>query len=107
MRIVIFFLLIVNALNGQGINNKWMFGYDCCSGIFSTMTVDFNAGNFDVTVTPTQMSFSETNSVICDTSGNLLFYSNGVYIANALHDTMLNGSELIQELLQLVMHTMV
>lgn len=94
MRIVIFFLLIVNALNGQGINNKWMFGYDCCSGNYSTMIVDFSTGNFDVTVTPTQMSFSETNSVTCDSSGNLLFYSNGAYIANALHDTMLNGSGL-------------
>ncbi len=96
MRIANFIIsfFIVNALNGQGINNKWMFGYDCCSGNYSTMTVDFSNGNFNTTVTPTQMSFSETNSVICDTASNLLFYSNGVYVANALHDTMMNGSGL-------------
>ncbi len=94
LKILLTLLIIVNSLNGQGINNKWMFGYDCCAGNYSTMTVDFSAGNFDVSVTPTQMSFSETNSVTCDSSGNLLFYSNGVYIANALHDTMLNGAGL-------------
>jgi hypothetical protein len=40
------------------------------------------------------MNFSETNGVICDKNGSLLFYSNGVYIANALNDTMQNGSGL-------------
>ncbi|MBL0103911.1 MAG: hypothetical protein IPP51_09230 [Bacteroidetes bacterium] len=40
------------------------------------------------------MNFDETNAEICDSSGNLLFYSNGIYIANALDDTMQNGSGL-------------
>ena len=40
------------------------------------------------------MNFSETNGVICDANGNLLFYTNGVYIANANDDSMQNGDGL-------------
>lgn len=30
--------------------------------------------------------------MINDTSGNLLFYSNGIYMANSNHDTLLNST---------------
>ncbi len=36
----------------------------------------------------------ETNGQICDDVGNPLFASNGIYISNALDDTMLNGGGL-------------
>ena len=34
----------------------------------------------------------EASSSISDSNGNLLFYTNGIYIANANHDTMMNGN---------------
>lgn len=37
------------------------------------------------------MSFFVTNASICDTSGNLLFYSNGLTIGNRNHDTLENS----------------
>ena len=40
------------------------------------------------------MEFYATNAVMSDKSGNLLFYTNGVYIANVNNDTMLNGAGL-------------
>jgi hypothetical protein len=38
--------------------------------------------------------FFQTNASICDTAGNLLFYTNGIYIANALGEPMENGEGL-------------
>jgi hypothetical protein len=40
------------------------------------------------------MNLYLTNSSICDKDGNLLFYTNGIFIANALNDTMQNGTEI-------------
>ncbi|MBL7929595.1 MAG: T9SS type A sorting domain-containing protein [Bacteroidia bacterium] len=37
------------------------------------------------------LSFTNDNHGICDTSGNLLFYTNGIWIANRLHDTLWNS----------------
>jgi len=41
-----------------------------------------------------EMSFRYTNATISNDTGQLLFYTNGVYIANALDDPMMNGSGL-------------
>ncbi|MBX2930245.1 MAG: hypothetical protein KF852_20610 [Saprospiraceae bacterium] len=40
------------------------------------------------------MRFEAANASICDAEGELLFYSNGVYIANYLHQPMENGTGL-------------
>jgi hypothetical protein len=40
------------------------------------------------------MNFSAAGATVCDSNGNLLFYTNGVYIANSDNDTMMNGSGL-------------
>ncbi|MCO6491920.1 MAG: hypothetical protein J5I98_26120, partial [Phaeodactylibacter sp.] len=40
------------------------------------------------------MDLCQTNASICDTAGNLLFYTNGIYVANALHQPMENGGGL-------------
>ncbi|HQQ93716.1 MAG TPA: PKD domain-containing protein [Bacteroidia bacterium] len=42
------------------------------------------------------MSFGEGGGTVSDNSGNLLFYSNGVDIRNALHATMANGLGIAQ-----------
>ncbi|MBK8847855.1 MAG: T9SS type A sorting domain-containing protein [Bacteroidetes bacterium] len=38
------------------------------------------------------MDFRYTNASICDSNGNMLFYTNGYYIADANNDTLLNGT---------------
>jgi hypothetical protein len=52
--------------------------------------IDFNQGFADPGIVYRQMNFFNTNASICDTSGQLLFYTNGVYIANRNHDSLMN-----------------
>ncbi len=53
--------------------------------------MDFTGGVLNVNYQSGVMDFNCTNGVICDRRGNLLFCSNGIYIANAQFDTMQNG----------------
>ena len=43
---------------------------------------------------PKQMTIYLTNTSICDKSGTLLFYTNGLKVANKQHDVMENGDGL-------------
>lgn len=58
---------------------------------FPKCGIDFNSGNPDTFSLVRPMSFFINNSSICDTTGQLLFYTNGIYVANSNHDTLLNG----------------
>jgi len=70
----------------------WLFGYN--SNDYDTInggsTIDFNASFPDIYYEYRDMDMAQTNTSMCDTAGNLLFYTNGSYIANALGDTMQN-----------------
>src|ERR1700733_4206335 len=92
IKFIIFFSLISCALFSQGINNLWLMGYNGGGG---GINMDFNAGVLNITQQRSRiMNFDETNGVICDKNGNLLFSSNGIFIANAANDTMVNGNGL-------------
>ncbi len=97
----IFFLTVLVmpwSVSSQGITNLWMSGYYFGSGSpspgFGGTNINFISGFADTTSLQRQMNFNDCNANICDKNGNLLFYSNGVYIANANNDTMMNGSGL-------------
>ena len=92
--LIILYFFISDKVFSQGIDNLWLLGYDCCAPYFHPMNLEFSSGSLVIDTVQRNMNFLETNGVICDKSGNLLFYSNGVYIANANNDTMLNGSGL-------------
>ncbi len=91
----IFLILIPYEIFSQGISNLWLTGYACGSrpecGVSAT---NLFSGFADTIHSNISMSFMETNANISDSLGNLLFYTNGVYIANSLNDTMLNGAGL-------------
>ncbi|MBK6642155.1 MAG: hypothetical protein IPG39_13485 [Bacteroidetes bacterium] len=53
--------------------------------------IDFSSGSADTFSVFREMGFFSINTMINDASGNLLFYTNGIYIANADHDTLLNS----------------
>ncbi|TAH40965.1 MAG: T9SS type A sorting domain-containing protein [Bacteroidetes bacterium] len=89
------FIVFPATTNGQGIDNLWMMGYDSHSGVpWGGMTMDFSSGSMVLIYQPREMNFAMTSTIHCNEIGNVLFYSNGVYIANALNDTMMNGSGL-------------
>ena len=92
---VISALLSFTTLHGQGIDNLWMMGYESWAGIpFGGIEMDFNTGSMVLSYRPKQMNFTTTSLTYCNEMGNVLFYTNGVYIANAQGDTMMNGSGL-------------
>ncbi len=72
----------------------WLMGNDCCGPNFAGMNLDFSSGSLNITTNQRPMRLNATNGEICDSLGNLLFYSNGIYVANANDDTMMNGSGL-------------
>jgi len=70
---------------GQKQHNIWFFGYSA--------GVTFNSGS-PVSINGGQTTTIEGCSSICDTSGNLLFYTEGMNVWNKNHATMPNGTGL-------------
>ncbi len=95
--IYLLLVFIFTSLHGfsQRIDVVWPIGYSCCGHPnFGAMNLDFRSSPMIVNMVVRHQSFDETCGSVCDVSGNLLFTSNGAYIANALDDTMQNGSGL-------------
>ena len=67
-----------------------MLGYNV-GGNNDRCGIDFTMGIPDTFSVESSMEFFVTNASICDNSGNLLFHTNGNYIANRNHDTLLNS----------------
>ncbi|REJ81328.1 MAG: T9SS C-terminal target domain-containing protein [Bacteroidetes bacterium] len=55
------------------------------------MNMNFSSGNLVIDTVYRPSGFVLTNSAISDSTGQLLFYTNGCFIANALNDTMPDG----------------
>lgn len=70
----------------QGEANIWYFG--------NHAGLDFNSGN-PVALTNGQLITSEGCATISDTSGNLLFYTDGITVWNRNHAVMQNGAGLM------------
>lgn len=81
-------ILFLNSYSQHKEANIWYFG--------DRGRLDFNSG--EPVVPPYSYASPyggfQGNAVQCDTSGNLLFYSEGYHIYNREHDIMLNGEEL-------------
>ena len=70
-------------------------GYESWAGPpFGGVNINFINSTADTSYSSRGMNFNATNAVICNIAGELLFYSNGVYIANKNNDTLLNGGGL-------------
>jgi hypothetical protein len=77
---------------GQNYNHQWLIGY--WPPPFLCGRIEFNTTNFSYATEVRKMGFEGTQGNISDSQGNFLMSSNGVWIANANNDTMLNGSGL-------------
>jgi len=80
-------------------DHVWLFGYDSESNevnsVFGGSVMDFNSTPPLIELDLRGMSFDATVASICDEAGNLLLYTNGVYIANAQGDTVANSTGLV------------
>ncbi len=98
--IIISFLTLLGfaavAQNDGMRDNLWLFGYDTnpTDTNFGGSNIDFSVSPPDVYYVPRAMDIQETNASMCDEQGHLLFYTNGIYIANKNNLTMWNGDGL-------------
>lgn len=87
----IFLLLICEISVGQKLDNIWVIGGAPAFGDADGY-LDFSSGEpIGDSLINAVMPIAITNAGICDTTGNLLFYTNGIWVANRTNDTMLNG----------------
>lgn len=79
----------------QGVNNFFLMGYDNDEGLpWGGTNIDFISGAPEVYFQYRDIGYSRANANISDSNGNLLFSTNGTWVADALGDTMQNGTGL-------------
>ncbi len=83
--VLFYFLGITLILNAQRQTDNWYFG--------ERAGISFRTGN-PIPLYDGAFENWEGSAVISDSLGNLLFYTNGVTVWNAAHDTMQNGDGL-------------
>ena len=84
-----YLFISVNAF-AQNRTNVWELSYST-SPIYPNTEVLFHNGVVDTQSVDRIMSIYDTNTSICDTNGNLLFYTNGLTIGNRNYDTLQNA----------------
>ena len=88
------FLLQIALVSGQGFyNHIWLTGNNPFAG-FPNGRIVFDSTSYVHTPEMRKMSFQGTEATICDAQGNFLLSSNGIWIANASNDTIMNGGGL-------------
>jgi len=91
--ILLFMFSGIHNSYSQGIDNIWLMGYDTWAGPpWGGIKWDFSINPVSIVYENRKMSFRKTDASICDKSGNMLFYTNGIWVANSINDTMINGS---------------
>jgi hypothetical protein len=99
------FFLIVNLFPAlcfaQRQDNAWLSGFSGgiqfpLNDLYGVTMLDFRDTVFPRVITQQEndINFSATDASICDSSGNLLFYTNGEVIYNWKHQLMENGDSL-------------
>ena len=93
--IIIGFILIASSkLLSQGFyNHTWLLGnFFFLQDPKGRMVID--SAGYTHSVEYRKMPFLGTEATICDAQGNFLMSTNGIWIANANNDTMMNGAGL-------------
>lgn len=97
MRIFFAILLMPGFLAGQVLPDQvWVMGTHDIPGQpgYGNAILRFQGDQAFSEPADLRMNFESTVAVMPDSSGNILFYTNGCYIANGLGDTMANGAGL-------------
>ena len=75
---------------------NWIMGKDSQSGNpnFGVQKMFFGKNGIELEYTWTDMDMKVTSTSMSDTQGNLLFYTNGCWVANTEHEEMENGGNI-------------
>ena len=89
-------MITTSLTHAQKYDQIWLQGYSnqLIDTIFGGTIIDFSTDPPELSYHFREMNFQECVASICDKEGNLLFYSNGTWIANANHLEMLNGDNI-------------
>ncbi|TAK50435.1 MAG: T9SS type A sorting domain-containing protein [Saprospiraceae bacterium] len=95
------FILLLLSLHtviatGQMHDALWLYGRHSAFGDpdYGSSVLDFSTEPPIAYKQEREMNLNVTVSSICDSTGNLLFYTNGAWIANFTHEMMENGDSL-------------
>lgn len=105
MKYLLLWILGCMALAGVGQKHDYVWlsgytdgviGYDTGWGFyFGTTVLDFNNSPRSVAFDSSyKMNFDRTNTSFCDSDGHLMFYTNGIYVANSLDEKIENSDSL-------------
>lgn len=84
--IILVFILFATDSLCQKQDNVWLMGYDYYPNLRSGL--DFYWGYPDTTAFNSPFELDKTDASICDNDGNLLFYTNGIYVSDKNHGIM-------------------
>ena len=91
---------LLNTSYAQKNDYIWLTGYDSQSPDtfhgyrFGNTKLDFNYNPVAIRFDSIKMNFDLTNTSYSDSDGNLLFYTNGIYVANARDEEIANSDSL-------------
>jgi len=82
-------------LHAQGLDNLWMGGFENWAPVpFGGSDINFGSSTATISVETRTVELKNTTANITDAQGNLLFFTNGVVVANNLGSTMQGGGGL-------------
>ncbi|MBX7242017.1 MAG: T9SS type A sorting domain-containing protein [Bacteroidia bacterium] len=85
--------LISLTIIAQKEDFRWVMGYNVYLDT-GGIAIDFTNNQLNINSFHAHIEMYVAKSVISDTNGNLLCYTNGEYLMNRMHDTMPNGFDL-------------
>ncbi|MFN0188371.1 MAG: T9SS type A sorting domain-containing protein [Bacteroidia bacterium] len=92
-KILLFLILLPQILQAQFYNHQWLIGNQWLQTV-PKGRMFFDSSSYQYLVEYRKMAFEGTQGNICNANGDFLMSSNGVWIANANNDSMLNGTGL-------------
>ncbi len=95
MKKIIFTILLISCclnIYSQGRDNLWLLGNSPYPN--QKMTIDFSTGTPVISNSNRSVKLWRNSANITDLNGNLLFYTNGAVVANAMDNVMPNGDSL-------------
>ncbi len=103
MRLLLLGLFISSISFAQKNDYIWLGGYESATGYDSitgsnlgTTEINFNFNPIHISYDTLAMNFSATNTTFSDSAGDLLFYTNGIYVANKWHEKI-DGSDSLND----------
>lgn len=93
--------LFTSSVHCQKQDYIWLSGYNSAARTDTGWNSRFGVNKLDFNFSPIQiiqdslgMGFTHTNVSYCDSNGDILFYSNGIYVANRLDEHIENSDGL-------------